>query len=200
MGPLLLGDLGLGGPEDPLLDEPPLGVEPVELVGDLPRARVVAGEQELERRVRARQPAGGVQPRGEAEADRAGVELARVGLRDPQQGAQPRAPRAGQRGQPGADEPPVLAAQRHAVGHRGQGDEVEVVVGARRIAARGRQQGGAELVGDAGGAEVRARVAAERRVDDRRVRAAAVGAGGVVVGDDDVQAGGARGARPRRPT
>ena len=56
----------------------------------------------------------------------------------------------------------------------------------------GRQQRGGELVGDAGGAEVDARVAADGRVHDRRVGQDAVGARAVVVGDDDVDAGGAR--------
>ena len=46
-----------------------------------------------------------------------------------------------------------------------------------------------ELVGDAGRAQVRARVAAEPRVHDRRVGQRAVGARAVVVGDHDVHAG-----------
>ena len=54
------------------------------------------------------------------------------------------------------------------------------------------QQRGRELVGDAGRAQVGARVAADGGVHDRRVGQRPVGARAVVVGDDDVHAGGAR--------
>ena len=82
--------------------------------------------------VGAVQPAGGVDARREPEADRARVEPRRVDLRDAHQRAQARASRvARERAQAVAHEPAVLAAQRHAVGDRGQRDEVEVRVGAR---------------------------------------------------------------------
>ena len=168
-----------------------LGVEAVELVGDLARADLVGGQQQLEPGVGALEPAGGVDPRREPEADGARVDPRRVGARDAHQRAQAGALRDRERAQPGAHEPPVLAAQRDAVGDRRERDEVEVDVGERRIATGGLQQRGRQLVGDAGGAEVDARVAADRGMDDRRVGQHAVGARAVVIGDDDVD--------PRRP-
>jgi hypothetical protein len=184
-----LGDLRLGGEQDPLLDVAALAVQAVELLGDRLGTRRVLGQQELQARVRALQPARGVDPRRQAEADRARVQRARVGLCDAQQRAQPRPPCAGERRQPGAHEPAVLAAQRDAVGDGRQRDEVEVLVGARRVRPRGLEQRGRQLVGDAGRAEVGTRVAAERRMDQRRAGQRAVGARGVMVGDDDVEAG-----------
>ena len=66
-------------------------------------------------------------------------------------------------------------------------------VGAGRIVPRRGQQRGGELVGDAGGAEIGAGVAADGRMHDRRVGQDAVGARAVVIGDDDVEARRARG-------
>ena len=65
-----LRDLGLGLPGDPLLDRSPLGVELVELGGDLGGALLVVGQQQLEAGVGAPQPAGGVDPRSEPESER----------------------------------------------------------------------------------------------------------------------------------
>ncbi len=168
-----------------------LGVEAIELVGDLARADLVGGQQQLEPGVGALEPAGGVDPRREPEADGGRVDPRRVGAGDAHQGAQAGALRDRERAQPGAHEPPVLAAQRDAVGDRRERHEVEVDVGERRIATGGLQQRGRQLVGDAGCAEIDARVAADRGMDDRRVGQHAVGARAVVIGDDDLD--------PRRP-
>ena len=79
----------------------------------------------------------------------------------------------------------LLPHERHAVGDGGQRDEVEVGVGVGRVAPGAVKQRGGELVGDAGRAQVGARIAGQRRVDDGRVGQRAVGARLVVVGDDD---------------
>ena len=122
-----------------------------------------------------------------------GVDQARVHARDLHQRSQARLARAGQRAQPGAHEPAVLAAERHDVGHRGERDEIEVLVRRPRVLARGLEQRLGELVRDRGGAQVGARVAADRRVHDRRGRQPPVGARGVVVGHHDLEPGRARG-------
>ena len=182
----------LGLEEDPRLDVAALVVDGVELGRDGAGALDVAGQQQLEARVGAVQPAGGVDPRREPEADRAGVDPARVDARDLHQRLQPRLARRGERAQPLAHEPAVLADERHAVGDRRERDEVEVGVGVGRVHPGAVEQRAGEHVRDAGGAQLGARVAAERRVHDRRVRQPAVGARRVVVGDDDVEPGGAR--------
>ena len=100
---------------------------------------------------------------------------------------------ARERAQPFAHEATVLVDQRDDVGDRGERHQVEVLVGERRVLPRALQQRLRELVGDRGGAQLRARVAAEPGVHDRGVRQRAVGARGVVVGDHDVEPRGARG-------
>ena len=174
-------DLGLGLPRDPLLDGATLGVQRVELARDLGGALPVLGDEQLERGVGAANPAGGVQARGEPEAERAGVEVARVGAGDRDERPDPRLPARRQCLEALLDEPPVLTAERDEVGDRGERDEIEIV-GRRRRSERLR-----ELVGDARPAQLFARVAAHRRVDDRRVRQGAVEPWRMVVGDDDVE-------------
>ena len=111
------------------------------------------------------------------------ISARRPGLRVARQRAQARRGRARR----------FSPAQRHAVGDRRERDEVEVLVGARRVALRRASSACASLCATPARAEVGARVAAERRVDDRRVGQRAVGARAVVVGDDDVH------AQPRAP-
>ena len=55
-----------------------LAVQEVQLAGDLARARVILGEQQLERRVRPAHAACGVDPRPQPEAEPAGIERAGV--------------------------------------------------------------------------------------------------------------------------
>ena len=189
----VLGHLRLGGEQDAGLDVAALRVHRVELRGDGPRPVGVPGQQQLEAGVRPVQAAGGVDPRGEPEADRPGIDHTRVHARDFHQRSQPRLARAGQRPQPRAHEPAVLAVERHDVGHRGERDEIEVLVRHAGVLARGLEQRMGELVRDRGGAQVGARVAAGRGVHDRRGRQPPVGARGVVVGHHDVEPGRARG-------
>ena len=104
-----------------------------------------------------------------------------------------------ERAQPGAHEPAVLAEQRHDVGDGGQGDQVEVLVGQRRVLARASQQRLRQLVGDA----------APRtgpRTGSRRARGCTIGASGSAPSARGVwwsvtttsMPGRAGGARPRR--
>ena len=97
--------------------------------------------------------------------------------RDGHQRAQPGLGGAGQRAQAAAHERAVLAEQRHHVGDRRQRHQVEIAARARRSSrpARSRQRLG-ELVGDGRRAQIGARVAAQRRMHDRRVGQHAVGA------------------------
>ena len=161
--------------------------------GDLAGALGVGGEQELEAGVGAVEAPGGVEPRREAEADRALVDAAGVDARDVHQRLQPGLAGAGEAAQAGAHEPAVLAGERDDVGDGGERDQVEVLVDGRRVLPRAGHQRLRELVGDAGRAQVRARVAADPRVHDRGVGQRAVGARRVVVGDHDLHARGARG-------
>ena len=186
MCPSQLGDLRLGLEEDALLDVAALGVGPVELVGDSLRSLGVLGQDELEPGVRALQAAGRVDARRQPEADRGRVEPRRVHARDAHERPQAGLARRRERAQPIPHEPAVLAGQLHHVGHGGQRHKVQVL-GRGRRAQRLR-----ELQRHAGGAQVRARVAAQRRVDDGRVGQAAVRTRRVVVGHDDVHARRAR--------
>ena len=72
------------------------------------------------------EPAGGVDPRREPEADRAGVDRRRVDARDAHQRPQPRLLRARERAQAGDRERAVLVDERDDVGDRRERDEVEV--------------------------------------------------------------------------
>jgi hypothetical protein len=182
-------DLRLGLEEDARLGVAALGVGGVELGGDGLGARVVLGQHELQPRVGAVKAARGVDPRRETEADRARVEGPRVHRGNPHERAQPDLARRGQRPQPLAHQPAVLTAQRDAVGHGGQRHEVEVLP-RRPRRTPGVGQRGDELVRDAGGAEVRTRVAPDHGMDDRGVGQRAR-ARLVVVGHHNVDPGGA---------
>ena len=109
-GRALLGQQRLGLEADARLDVAALGVDRVELGGDLAGALAVGGQQELEPGVGAVEPAGGVEPRREAEADRALVDAAGVDARDVHQRLQPRLagagePRAGRRARAAGSRP-----------------------------------------------------------------------------------------------
>ena len=134
----VLGDLRLGLEQDPLSRRGGARRWRVELLGDL------AARARRPRSAAARAPASARCRRPAAlmrGASRKPSACASTPRRDrPRRRASARAARAcscaRQRPQALAHEPPVLAAQRDAVGHRGQRDEVEVAgVGARRPAA-----------------------------------------------------------------
>jgi hypothetical protein len=188
----LLGHLRLGLEQDPRLDVPALDVDRVKLGRHGLGPRHVGGEQQLQTCVGAVQPPGRVDARREPEPDRAGVDPAGIHARDRHQRLEPGLAGGGERPEPLAHEAPVLPHQRHAVGHRGERDDVEVRVGARGIHPGRFQQRLRQQVRDARRAQLRARVAADRRVHDRRVRQPAVGARRMVVGHHDVESGRAR--------
>ncbi len=110
-----------------LLDLLALGVAEVERLGDLLGAASVVGREHLDGLHRPFEPAGGVDPGGEVEPDRPGVQLASCpGSRRPT--ARPGAPGWASSAQPGqavADQDPVLAVDRHDVGDRGQRDQAD---------------------------------------------------------------------------
>ena len=85
------------------------------------------------------------------------------------------------------DEAAVLAEQRDDVRDGGQRDEVEVLVGHPRVLAVGLQERLGELVRDRGGAQVRAREAADPGCTIGASEGA-VGPRAVVVRDDHVHA------------
>ena len=189
-----LGDLRLGLEQRARLDVPALGVERVELAGDRRRALVVDCQQQLDAGVRALQPAGGVDPRREPEADGLLVDRRRVGLRDVDAARAARAlasatARRAPRARGAGSRRAAARSRRSSRARRRRGRRPP-----RRLAAGGGEQRARELVGDARRAELAERVAADARVDDRRVRQLAVGARLVVVGDEHVDA---ELARPR---
>ena len=75
----------------------------------------------------------------------------------------------------------VLAEQRDQVGDRCQGDEVEVALGSGGVPADRLSQPGGQLPGDRRSAQLRERVSAQRRVEDRAV--GELGARLMVIGD-----------------
>ena len=182
----MLGDQRLGLEPDPRLHVAPLGVHRIQFGGHGAGTVAILGQQQLEPRVGPVQAAGGVQPRAEAEPDRLLVDRARVHARDVHQRPQTDLARVRQPPQPGADQPPVLSEQRHHVGHRGQGDQVQVLVGQRGVLPRRLEQRPRELVRHARRAQVRARVAVQPRVDERSLGQHAVRTRRVMVGDDDI--------------
>ena len=191
-GGALLGHQGLGREAHARLHVAPLGVHRIELGRDRTGARGILGEQQLEPCVGPVEPAGGVDPRREPEADGAGVERARIDAGDLHERAHARLARRRQRAQTLAHEPAVLSHERHDVGHRGEGHEVEILVRERGVLPRPLEQRRRELVRHTGRAQLGARMAADPRVHDRRVGQPAVGARRVMVGHHDVEPRGAR--------
>ena len=127
-----LAHLRLGLPQDPLLDRAALGVDHVELGRDLAGALRIVGQQQLEAHVGPAQPAGRVDPRRQPEAERPGVDRARIGAADADQRSQAGLGRVRERRQTLSDEPPVLVDQWHEVGDRRERDQLDVLVrGAR---------------------------------------------------------------------
>ena len=86
--------------DDPVLDSLPLAVQLLELVRELAGLVLVLGQQQLERRARAAEPARRVDPRREPEADGALVDSGRVDTRNLHQRPEPRLLRARERRRP----------------------------------------------------------------------------------------------------
>src|SRR5262249_21422539 len=110
LGPLL--DLLRRRPENAILYRLPLPVHLLEALRQPLRLGEVVGQEELERFARMAEPAGGVDPRCEPEADRALVDDRGIDVRDLHQRAQSRLLRASERAQPRACERAVLVDER----------------------------------------------------------------------------------------
>jgi len=174
-----------------------LGVELVEIVGELDGAGGVLGHEQLDAVGRGGHPAGGVEPGPELEGHVLAVDSRGVGqageLDQPREaGAAPRADVL----QAMLHEQAVLVDERHHVGDRAEGGEAdrpqERLAEPGRDAAcsagpRGDRPG--ELEGHAGAAEVAEgiRGAGEPRVDEHVGRGKLLGEV-VVVGDDQLEA------------
>jgi hypothetical protein len=166
----VLSERRLRGEGDPHLGVLAIAVEQIELARYLAGARLVLGEHQLERRVRAPHPPRRVDARTEPEPQPARIDRARIAGGHLHQRPQPRLARAGHGRQAVAHDAAVLADQRHHVADRRERDEVEVLLDLCRIRSRRRGERLGELVGDARGAELGKRVAPERRVHDRALR------------------------------
>ena len=182
--------------EDPLVERLPLDVERLEPPGQPRRLVRIVGEQQPEPVGGVADPAGGVEPGAEDEAEMTGAELLARRARSPR----PAPGRPGQRAlgeepEPVLDQDPVLAHQRHDVGHGGERDQVEQIVRKVGREAERRHQRLHQLEGDAGAAERRrARGVARLLGIDDRERRRQLGPREVVVGDDHADA--CRRARP----
>ena len=157
-------------PQDPVLDRLTIAIELLERVGVTTRLVGVLGEDELERDVRTTEPAGGVDPRSQPEADGAGVDGGRIDVRAPHERLQPRTRRRGEDPKARGCERAVLVHERDDVGDRGQRDEVEAALDCRMV---GTEKSRAELVDDARPAELGERdmpTGASRRSGSRAAR------------------------------
>ena len=144
------------------------------------RSGIVAQEK-LHRGVGAVEATGGVDPRRKPEADVRLVNALGRDLRDLHERAQADPGRAAHLIEPAAHERAVLAEERDHVCDGGQRDQVEIALGALDA-----QERAGDLVSDARGAEVGARVSRDDGMDDRAI--GELRARLVVVGDDDVDA------------
>ncbi len=178
--PLL--DLGQRLAQDPVLDALPLPVQLLELMGQLSGLVGVLGEEELESRTRPAETPRRVDARRQPEPDRALVDAGWIDAGGLHQRPEPHLLRARQRAEARERERPVLVHERDDVGDRRERDQVEVP--RERLVTRAEQRL-AELVDDAGAAELRKRVLGGARRDDRAVWQRL--ARPVVVGDDDVE-------------
>ena len=186
----------LGGEEDARLGLLAVAVEQIELASHLRCARLVLGEQQLERSGGPLHPARGVDARAEPEAERLLPHAGRLHGRDLHECPQPGLARPCQRGQALAHDAPVLVPQRDDVADGCERGQVEVLVGLRRDRGRRRPRRPSEsLSATPGRAELGAGVVAERRVHHRAV--GQLRARPVVVGHHHVHPGGARGGHLR---
>ena len=111
---------------DAVLDGLAVAVQRLELAREPLRLRRVVGEQQLERRVGMAEPAGGVDARREAEAERACLDRGGVDARGAHERAQARARCVRASARRPARERAVLVDERHDVGDGRERDEVEL--------------------------------------------------------------------------
>ena len=113
-------------PQDLVLDGLPIAIQILQAIGKTSRLVGVVGQQQLERGTRMAEPARGVDPRRQPEADLARVDGGGIDARNLHQCAQSRLLCAGKRPQPRDRQRAVLADERHDVGDRRQRNEIEV--------------------------------------------------------------------------
>ena len=119
-------DDGRGLAEDPFLDRLALAVQLLQLRRDPGGGVLVVGQQQLERGRRPAETPGGVDPRGEPEADGTLVDDSRIHAGRPKQCLQAGPRGRGETTEPGDRERTVLVDEWDDVGDRRQGDEIEV--------------------------------------------------------------------------
>ena len=161
--------------------------------------RIVA-QQQAESIVGVGHPAGGIEPRAEHETQVPGHDLLAGKPGGFDQGPDPDPAAVGQQLEAVPHQYPVFSLQRHDVGHGGQRHEIEQME--RKIGRQPKRghQGLDQLERDAGSAEIVGARACRRTAVGLPppVRRVAPDAGQVVIGDDDTDAGLARGAAPCR--
>ena len=147
-----LRDLGQRLAQDPVLDALPLAVQLLELMGQLSGLVGVLGEEKLERRTRPAETPRRVDARRQPEPDRSLVDAGRIDSGGLHQRPEPHLLRARECAEAGERERPVLVHERDDVGDRRERDQVEMP--RERLVTRAEQRL-AELVDDAGAAELR---------------------------------------------
>ena len=152
-------------------------------MGEPPRLVAILGEQQVESGARTTETPRRVDPRSEPEPDRALVDPRRIDPRRLHQRPEARLLCTREPAQAGERQRPVLVDERDDVRDRRQRDEVEVP--RQRLVADAEERL-AELVDDAGPAELGERIVGRPRGDHGAVRERLPGP--VVVGDDDLEA------------
>ena len=180
--------------EDPVVERLALDVEPLEPAGQLGGLDLVVGEEQTKALGRVADPADGVEAGAEDVAHVPGPDLPAAETAGLDQRPQPRPAALGQQPKTVAHENPVLADQRHHVGHGGECHEVEQVIRKVGREPQRRHQRLHQLESDPGATEhprVGDVVIALRIHDGERGRQ--FGARQVVVSDHDPDARGPRG-------
>ena len=137
-------------------------------MGQATRLVWILGDQQLERGVGMTEPAGGIQPRREPEADGGGVDGCRIDSSDLHQLAQPRLLSARQRPQAGDRQASILVDEGNDVCDRGDGNKIQMAEQRFRVRAEQRLP---ELEDDACPAELAERIpAAAVRPHERAFR------------------------------
>ena len=186
---VLLGQEVEGLTQDPSVHLPAATVRLFEVPGQLRGLRRILGEEEAERRFGLADPPGGVDTGGQNEADPTRVHLGGVDTRALEEGPEAGLRRPAERLQTVAHQGPVLAAQRHQIGHGGQSHQVQVGMELLHVRSPLPGQELAELVGHPRPGEgVGASGAVLPGGVHHRPGGGELVAGRVVVGDDHVEA------------
>src|SRR3954453_15714185 len=110
------------------LGSPPLTIGPIELNGNLFRSPFVFVQKKLPSRIGPVEPPRGIDPRSKPEPQITLIEPTRIAFRGRKQRSHPAPLSPPHLLEPPLDQRPILADQRHYIGHRGKSDQVEVEV------------------------------------------------------------------------